>query len=67
MVLGIVNCGCKTMGAKARGGGSYKNMSLQFASKPNFLKTKFDFFHRQVSNVMHQLIAHPDLNSFNHP
>ena len=36
----------KTMGANARGSGSYKNMSVQFASKPNFLKTKFDCFHR---------------------
>ena len=37
------------MGANARGSGSYKNMSVQFASKPNFLKIKFDLFHRQVS------------------
>ena len=39
----------KTMRANARGGGSYKNMSVQFASKPNFLKTKFDLFHKKVS------------------
>ena len=37
------------MGANARGGGSYKNMIVQFASKPNFLETKLDLFHSQVS------------------
>ena len=51
VVFGIFNCGCnffkftillsiKTMGANARGSGSYKNMSVQFASNTNFLKTK---------------------------
>ena len=57
MVLGIfvgavsftILFSIKTMDANAKGSGSYENMSVQFALNTNFLKTKFDIFHRQVS------------------
>ena len=47
------------MDANARGGGSCKNMSVLFAFKSNFLKTKFDIFHRQVSKMGLQLNTQP--------
>ena len=57
MVFEIFNYGCsffkftillsiKTMGANARGGGSYKNMICSLPLNPI---TKFDLFDRQVS------------------
>ena len=47
------------MDANARGGGSCKNMSVLFALKSIFLKTKFDIFHRQVSKMGLQLHTQP--------
>ena len=47
------------MDANARGSRSCKNMSVLFAFKSNFLKTKFDIFHRQVSKMGLQLNTQP--------